>query len=55
MVEEKQGLTYFAPPPGEIGLKLVRMETDIATHICKLLLRKIPNTEISMLFCEIKF
>ena len=27
----------------ESGLKLVRMEADIATHTCKLLLRKKPE------------
>ena len=32
------------------GLKLVRMETDVATHTCKLLLRKSLNFGISVLF-----
>ena len=33
------------------GLKLVRMETDVATHTCKLLLRKKPeHWDINILF-----
>ena len=31
------------------GLKLVRMETDVATQTCKLLLRKTLNIGISVL------
>ena len=37
------------------GLKLVRMETDVATHTCKLLLRKKPEhlyTNIKLFFCK---
>ena len=32
------------------GLKLVRMETDVATHTCKLILRKNLNIGILILF-----
>ena len=32
------------------GLKLVRMETDVATHTCKLLSRKNLNTGLPILF-----
>ena len=36
------------------GLKSVRMETDVATHTCKLLLGKNLNTGISiLLFCQL--
>ena len=34
----------------ESGLKLVRMETDVATHTCKILSRKNLNIGISILF-----
>ena len=38
------------------GLKLVQMETDVAMHTYKLLLRKKLNIVISLVnFCEIKY